>query len=391
MARQLKNSDTASTPFGIKYGSGSAGDKIYSSNTTLSSTDQFYNSRCTGSSAVTTGSTPDLADGTYNLPCKIVQTQGTGANATPNWEYNFLISVLSGIATFKYPLSQNWNTGAQIVTSNQWRNVTINNGIQLTVPAWNGSYGGEFFLAAAVSITGQSNNGQIVMDGAGFRGGNGGGVNTGSQGEGTSGAGGSSTAQNANGAGGGGYATDSGHVEGGNGGGGGNAGTGQNGSTRNTGTGGPGGAAETNSDNSTMVLGGGGSSAGRGWNDSVAPDSGANGAGNAQLLAPTITGIVFYCRGNGTGNNSARGCGGAGAGGNALCQGQNVSNVTFNLNGGTGGTCSGSFGGKGGDGGVGQAQIDYSGAAPSSITGTYNSILTPGLANTGGAFIFLIS
>ncbi len=391
MARQLKNSDSSSTPFGIKYGTGADGDKTYSSNHTLDSSDKFYNSRCTGTSGATTGSTPDLADGTYNLVCKIVQSQGTGANATPNWEYNKLISVSGGVATFLYPFSKTWNTGAQIITSANWRNVVINNGIQLTVPAWNGSYGGEFFMAANVSITGQSNNGQIVMDGLGFRAGSGANNNgTGQQGEGYAGVGSNTNSANGNGAGGAQGATDGGHVEGGNSGGGSNYTSGTSGSTRNTGIGGVTGNTVSTIDCQNMTMGGASSGAGGNWSNGTPASSGVNGSGNAHLLAPTITGIVFYCRGLNGNSNSSLAASGASAGGCALCQGQNISNITFNTGGGIGGTCTASFGGTGGNGGNGTAQIDYSGATPTSITGSYNSTLTPVLASSGGGVLAMI-
>src|SRR5882724_11111646 len=227
--RQLTDLDTDKLKSGDRYSDGSAGAKVFNSTKTIDSTDGFYNSRITGSSGGNTASTPDLADGTYNLPCKIIQTQGTGANADPNNEYNFLISVSGGVATFRYNLTLTFNTGAQIVTSKPWSTVVVQTGVVISPPAWNGQKGGELYICASSSIITQG-TGYFNVSGLGFRGGQAVSQTDGYQGEGYSGVGGQSTAANGNGGGGG---TDGG-LHGGFGGGsgasGGNSASGNNGS-----------------------------------------------------------------------------------------------------------------------------------------------------------------
>jgi len=146
MAQRLFRSDDDSK-LTSKYGNGSQGSKTFSSNETLDSGDYYYNGTLTGTSGEVTGNT-DLADGTYNLPCKIIQTKGAGSNASVNYEYNKLLSVASGIAQFAFPLTKNWVSGAQFVTSGNWVNVTINTGITVTITAYSSSTGkgGVFYI-----------------------------------------------------------------------------------------------------------------------------------------------------------------------------------------------------------------------------------------------------
>lgn len=313
--RQFTDTDT--DRFTKKYGNGSDGAKVFSATKTLDSSDGFYNSRITGSVDNFTANTPDLADGTYNLMCKIVQTQGVGANADPNNEYNFLISVSGGVATFKYKLTLNYVSGAQIVTSKQWSTVLVNDAVVISPPAWNGQTGGELFIAGSVSIK-TTNTGYFNGNGLGFRGGPAvAAPGDGYQGEGYPGMG-SQSVLTPNGNAGGGAWNPPFHG-GGFGGNPGGPGANKNNGVAN------GGVAAGNDDLTSMVMPGSGGSGSAQYTGNSS-GYGGNGAANLDFLAPLID-ILFHSDGNPGGNatsGSDAGGGSAGAGGNVRCKGRVV-------------------------------------------------------------------
>lgn len=340
--RQFTSSDTSR--WAEKYTNGSAGDKTYASGKTLDSTDGFYNSTFTGTDGATTGATSGIANGTYNLPCKIVQSQGTDATADPNWEFNVLVSVASNVATLKYPLTRNYTSGAQIVTGNPYKTVTINNGVVLAVPAWDGSKGGEF-VQFARDHWDNGNGGSLNLQQLGFRGGSSVDGNTvGRQGEGHTNYNQSqSTSANGNGGGGGGYSNNGPWDQGNGGGGGGNRGTpgtggyGTGGGNNAGGGGGSKGNSVNNSALSVMVFGGGGGSGGD-YNSTGGTGAGGRSAGNATIVSKHVElGNINITGQKGFGNRQFHaGDGGSAAGSNlaVFCQQCEAGSSTVNATGG---------------------------------------------------------
>ncbi|HWY79453.1 MAG TPA: hypothetical protein VNW29_03785 [Candidatus Sulfotelmatobacter sp.] len=396
--RQFTTSDTS--PWADKYTNGSAGAKTYSGNHQIDSSDGAYYSRVSGSAGNTTANTPDLSDGTYNLPCKIINEY---SNANPNWEYNFLISVSGGVAAFKYPLTINCNysgLGSQIITGNPYASVVINSGVTINPPSWDGSKGGRIIWFARDSW---DNEGTIDFSGRGFRGGQAvGGSAEGYTGEGT---GGVSTQNqqtpNGNGGGGGGYSNNSPWNQGNGGAGGSNVTSGENGTATGGGNNSNGGAGQagittTSSDGVTSNFGGSGGSGGvisSGGNSG----SGGNGGGCLDVISRRITnnGTINFNGNNGQGNVQYHsGAGGSGAAGFGIFKGQiiNLGGSITALGGAhqfrNGSNAGDEDGGYGGNGGI---AVYYGQTKSVSSNPSTTPILDTILNDAGGAFEFLIA
>lgn len=382
--RQFRSDDTSK--WGLSFGAGSAGAKTYSAGHTMDAGDGYYYQTFTGSASATTGTT-GLGTATYNLPCIIHQTQGTGAG---NWELNYLVSVSSGTATLLYPLINTYATGAQIVTTNPFSTITVNSGITVAAPAWNGSYGGILFLMASSSLT---NSGTLSASYVGFRGGDGSssGSRQGRQGEGYTSAGGASTAANTTGGGGG--VPDTASNDGGGGGSGGSHATaGTSGGTKNNG--GPGTPATTivgNASLTSMFFGGGGGEGGS--DDGGSGGAGGIGGGIAFILSRTITnnGAINAIGQDGQRTTTSQAGGDAGgAGGSVLLKGQIISGSgSITATGGAGEALGqGGASAAGGNGGTGRAHIDYGVSNSLTSSPTLNSTHDATLLDTGGAFLF---
>lgn len=379
--RQFRSDDTS--PLATRFSNGSAGDKTYASNHTLDSTDGFYNSPITSSMVGDyIANTPDLGNNTYNLPCKIVQCQGSGSDAAVNWEYNTLVSVSSGVATFLQPLTLVYNAGAQIITSNPWRNVTVNAGVVISLPSgWvsgNSKGGWGIFFCNNSFVTASTSS--LDATGLGFLGHAASGGGAGFQGEGLPGTGGVSRSSNGNGGGGAGGIGDGG-------GGGGNASAGQ---TPGIGSPGDGGSPSGSANLVSMGFGGGG-----GGGSKNGPNGGATGSpsgGCWDVVSPIITigGGVISDGVIGSAGSGGEGAGGSGAGSDILFKGQ-----TVNL--GTGvsalGKSANSNGSNhaGGASAAGRIHVDYlisctGTSSPAADTRQDNTLLN----NTGGAFLALL-
>lgn len=383
--RQFRSDDTAA--WGIRYGNSSNAAKTYAANHTLDSGDLFYNGTFTGTSGATTGTT-GIADGTYNLPCIIHQSRGTGAGT---WELNFLTTISGGTATFSYSLINTYNTGAQIVTGGQYSAITLNSGVTIQSPAWNGSTGGiALFLCSGTTslpgtITSVGQNGGAPGGGAGmgYSGGLGGNNTTqAQQGEGTAGASGGSSSANGNGGGGG---LNTGGAPGeAQGGAGGNATAGANGSTLiGGGSVGTGGGTAGSADLTSMVFGGGGGgTASHNGSGGITPGSGGGGGGGIVVIISRIITVTGSITANGgVGGTDVGGVfGGAGAGGSILFKGQSITLGSSLV------TASG--GASGPAGGNGRIHIDYSNTLSGTTTPTLDSRQDVTLADSGGSFLF---
>lgn len=336
MAQRLFRSDDTSK-WTYKYGNRAQGNKTYSTNHTLDSSDSFYNGAFTGTEGQYTGASTNLADGNYNLPCMIIQTKGTGSNENPNYELNVLVSVTSNVPTFRYPLSKTWNTGAQIVTSGNWGNITIDNGVSVKPPAYSSSsgYGGvAFFLGKGKFI--QSGTGNVDLRGLGFEKGNWHGNTSDADYGGFGGYGQAGRSGKGGFSGNGGGGTINGDVP--SGGGRDEGGTGAAGGTNYTGGGGGGGGNTAQGDESAGGGGGGGHRYGGGGGGSGCDSNAGGGAGGA-------SNAVGGGGGGGNGNSVAGGASGSAGGGGAAGGAANVS--------GYGGQGTGGAGRNGGGGGGG--------------------------------------
>jgi hypothetical protein len=310
----------------------------------------------------------------------IWQTQGTG---TGNHQLNKVVSGGGTTSlTFKYPLTNIYATGAQILKLKRYSSLAVNTGQTWTSSAWDGSKGGIIACLVNGDIT---VTGNILLTGRGFRGGpqSGQGENPGYAGDGSVG---NYTRQNAaNGNGGGGSAGDTGSV--GGGGGGGYAVAGTDGQTLN-GTGGKGGLQVGIASLITLFPGGGGGGACAKNEAGMYGGAGGNGGGILFLIGKTITvtGSIL-CNGNvGSNGPSTGGSGGGGAGGSIFLKGQTIVLGTNLLtsSAGSGGT---SGGGNGGAGAVGRIHADYLTSITGTTTPTLDSTQDSTLATGGGTFL----
>lgn len=374
---QFRSDDTIKWLEG--YGNRSNGD------TTPSGTFGNQKTTFTGTEGADTG-TVGSATGFAIDDLVLIHQSRNGGDGAGVWQLNKITNIVSTTFTFKYDLTNDYATTAQIIKINSDRNITING--TLNAPEWDGTTGGIIVLMGD-SVTG---SGTINLNGAGYRGGTSGK----SQGEGHSGNGTSSTAANGSGAGGGSQGPDSGHVEGGHGGGGGNGQAGNSGSGKNTATPGTGGAQVGNAGLTVAIFGGGGGLGGSAFGGSPQGTSGADGGGLLIIIARNIdlsSMTVVRSNGNGSsGNSNSAGCGGGGAGGSILLKG-----ITINLGtgkvtatGGVGGTSTGAFGGKGADGAVGRIHADYVSSLSGTSSPTIDSRQDATLVDPGGAFLGLI-
>ena len=342
--RQWRSDDT--DPWKEAFGD-AAVDVIKTTNETASPA----NATCTGTAstkALSLGAASTFANNDIVL---IHQTQkATGAGV---WELN---RIVSGAGTtsliMKYDLMNTYAANAQIVGAIMAKNYTINTGVTVTLPAWDGAKGGIYFVIAknAISVVGTINaaglvgstGGAVVAGGAGigFRGGA---SQTGyaDSGEGTPRVG--ANELDANGNGGAGSSGWQGHAAGG-----GNGTAGANGPSNPGGT--PqGGLAVGNAGLTIMDLGGGGGAAAGG----TTHGSGGGGGGIVVLIGKiiTITGAINLAGGAGIDTEFD---GGGGAGGSCLLKAQEMDLGTNLI------TALGGEGHTAGDGGVGRIHADYS-------------------------------
>lgn len=368
---QFRSDDTS--VWEEKFGNGSDGDVVISSNTTDSPIDSAVSG--TSGQNTLTGTNPSFAPNQL-----VLVIQMTGANAGI-WQFNKITSYSAGNIGLKYANVISFAGQAQIIVMKQYHNLTINPSVTWSAKAWNGVTGG--ILAFFVNGT-YTNNGTLNLVGKGFRGGAGGAagysadnsidyITTRSyQGESYYGQGVQSN--NANYGGGGG--SSGGGADGGNGGGG--AAYATDGTDGGAGQGTPGyhGVAYGQANLVRLYLGsggGGGRGEKNGWSY-----GGAGGRGGGILLGVIYTlvnaGSVLL---NGEGganatytNTDGGGGGGGGSGGSGLLKyhtGQLGATLMVSTGGGGGAQGYGA-GGNGGNGSSGRFHADYG----ISSTGTTN-------------------
>lgn len=351
----------------IPFGRGSDGDYVPGSSADQTQT----RATCTG----TSGTTSLSATGSFSAGQLIFihQTRGTGAG---QWELNRVASYGGGTITTQLQLSYTYASGAQVIVVPEYSSVTINNAIQISAPAWDGSTGG-WLVFACEGLFKINSGGSIWSSGRGFRGGLGGsdyGLNTtGQQGESSVGAG--SQSYTANGNGGGGANRRETNEQGHGGAGGAHATDGTDGQQSGTGTWvneyGRKGVAGTPTNDATLVsmtFGGAGGGGGIGdTSGQQAYGDGGNSAGGIFIIAKEFVceGSVTLAGANGVNGSADQGSGGGGAGGPFLGK---FKKATLGTNlitapGGSGGTGVAS----GGNGSVGRIRIEAG-----TITGTTN-------------------
>jgi hypothetical protein len=382
--RQFRSDDTL--PWSEQYSNGAAGDQTYSSDKTLDSSDGAYWGTLTASFGDSFGNT-DLADGTYNLPCKVIQEVDPGATDDPNWEYNVLLSVSGGVATFRYPLTRVYTTGAQFITSNPWKKLIIN--ANITAPAWNGSKYGRVVLFASESITG---SGSVHANNIGFRQGGSSGTsgNPAFQGESFDGHYQIRALSPTDGGGGGGGEA----LEGAGGGAGASYGTlGADGGPGGFGSGNTGRHGNTygNASLTTCNLGSAGGGGGPCITTGNVGQPATNGGGGIDLVAPTIN-IAVHTNSNGIGSpgSNKEGSAGTGSGGSILAKGVNVTLSSWTATAGAAaGGPSNNSNGYGGTGGKGRIHVDYALTVSGSADPTADTRQDPTLIPiAGGAALY---
>ena len=338
------------------FGNGQDGSLTISSNTTQAPID----SACTG----TSGSYSLSATNSSFAAGQIVviwQTQGTNAGQE---ERNVIVGYTSGTISLQTPLQGSYTTGAQVIVIPQYTTGMIDSGYTWTAKAWNGTTGGRLVGLFTGTFT---NDGTVLADGQGFRGGATAGFYQGSSGEGTAGASiqppanqsySAYTNNAANGSGGGGGSTDANTLASGAGGGS-NGAAGTNGSSVGNGANktGMGGNITGTTDLTTMLLGGGGG--GGSLVSHAGTNTGGTGGGCIDIAATTITGSGTFTSNGTNGSISVAGAEsgpGGGAGGSIRLKAQTatMSSLTCSAQGGSGangyGAGSGAAGGAGSSG-----------------------------------------
>jgi hypothetical protein len=382
-SRQFKSTDTSS--WTEKYGNGSDGAGSINTSTFGEANETF-----TGTATQSTGTAGGTSISDNDLVL-IHQTQGTNADADPNWEFN---KVVSGGGTtgliFKYALTRTYSTGAQILKLKQYSALTVNTGQTWSTSAWNGSKGGllAFLCNGTTTITGN-----IAGTGRGFDPGGtvSAGLGEGCQGAGTTGPASTSGNTAANGNGGGGGGGGGGNKPGAAGGGGGNATAGATGEA-NEEAGGTGGEAKGNAGLTIMVPGGGGGG-GAGDGTTYYGQSGGTGGGMVIIITKilTITGTIATGGNGGTSASDDRaGGGGGGAGGSVLLKFQ-TGTLGSSLITAAAGAGSGGAGRDGGGGSVGRIHADYLTSFTGTTTPTLDSTQDTTLASgSTGNFLAIL-
>lgn len=363
--RQFRSDDTSK--WLERFGNGSDGDvTISSSMTTGVGNLGIYYGKLSG----TIGNTTATITAGFDWSGKpVLIHQGRGTNAG-KWELNVQTGIVDTTATFKYPLTNTYSN-AQIITMNQYRNLTIASGVQVAAEYWSDLNLGGGIIPVMVSEV-LSGPGAFYLHSRGYIGGPSAGTSFlyGYSGEGHPGN--YFYGMGVNGNGGSGGSNGASQDGAGGGGGGGNRTAGTKGGNGNTGRpGGDGGTVFGDAELITNPFGGGGGSGGTFQDGSSA--FGGRGGGIILIFAKKIQGnLQINVGGQGgqvkTGGN-AWGGGGGGAGGSVLIKTQ-IADLGTNLIIGTGGAGSsgGPNGGAGGAGGSGRIHIDYG----ISYTGTSN-------------------
>lgn len=160
--RKFLPTDTAQ--WGIRYGNGSAGLKTHASSKTINSSDGFYNGQLTATAGASTGATT-IGVGAIGKPCVLIQNYGAVANYG-EYELNYILDVSGGVVTFLYPVTQTYTTGGQIIAAQMDQAWTLNAGVNLSAPAWDGFVGGVGFVIASESV---DVYGSVIGRGLGLR------------------------------------------------------------------------------------------------------------------------------------------------------------------------------------------------------------------------------
>ena len=343
------------------FGNGQDGELIVTSNVTQAPID----SACVGTAGayVLNASNASFAPGQVIV---IWQTQGTNAGQE---ERNVIAGYNGSQITLQTPLQGTYTTGAQVIVIPQYTSGTINATCTWSAKAWNGTTGGRLVGLFTSTFT---NNGTVLGDGLGFRGGVTQGSYQGATGEGSVGASlqppanqnyDAYTLDNPNGSGGGGGSTDVNQLYSGAGGGG-NGTQGTNGLSINGGVNlAIGGLALGTADLTAMSPGGGGG--GGSLVSASGTNTGGNGGACIDINAVTITGTGLFSS-NGTNaitSTSAKNSGsGGGAGGSIRLKTQiaTMTDLTCSAEGGEGSAGVGAgTNANGGSGGQGIIAISY--------------------------------
>lgn len=367
--------------FGISavFGSGSDSSLTISTNTI----DSPIDSACSGT-INTNQLFANNASFAVGQKILILQMQGTGAGTkqqTTIQAYDSTNHIITTIDALNFSYNSSGNNTAQVLVQKQYTNVTINASVTLTAKAWNGTVGGVLGILASGTFT---NNGALVADGCGFRGG----ATTTSasgqafQGEGTGGPGIQSNVANGNGGGGGGNG-GSGSVKSNAGGSGGNSATGTQGTASTSGVaGGQAGQVAGATDLSSITMGGAGGAGGAQFGSATTGTLGGNGGGIIFITAVNIVnnGTITSAGEPGTAVTLSDTSGGsAGAGGSILfrCQTATLGSLTATaLGSNVGGSGVGSGNGVSGVGGAsnGYCVVDYLTSETGTTTPTLNAI-----------------
>jgi hypothetical protein len=316
----------------------------------------------------------------------IIQMQGSGAGTrqeTTIQGYDGTNNIITTQDALNFSYNSSGGNTAQVIVQKQYATVTINSGVALTAKAWNGTVGGIITYRAQNTV----NNGSIVADGCGFRGGAGGDGTSpyqAFQGEGTGGT--RTQSQAANGNGGGGGLQD--HTESA-GGGGGNQTAGAYGTATNLAQRGTPGGTSGSTDLATLTFGGGG---GGTADETLSRNAtGGNGGGIVYIITASLTmGASATISANATTVG-----GSSGGGGSILLRAQTATLGTAQI------SAQEAGGSSNGHGGSGYCVIDYLTSVSGTTTPTLNAIqdntlvtttsyeVRLGISNDGTAFEYL--
>lgn len=414
MPRQFRSDDTSIWQEG--FGNGRDGSLTISNQDTTFYPNQTgysnYNVNAYGLITGTSGQTTATVTDAYGFWTDYVRSgdvvliHQTRSSSFGYWELNVIMSGIpasssSSTGIFKYPLQNTYTTGAQIVKVPQLSSMTVNSGIRVYSYPFGSTTNSGGIMAVMVNGT-FTNNGEIWLDGRGFRrGGSTGGINQGTDGFRAEGPtvdylSSRGTTRDYMSAGGGRQGANG--IIPGAGSGGGHAGNGTTGGSGETGVVAEQGLGYGTGDLTNMNFGGGGGAGGGRVNVTT---QGGSGGGILVVIAKTFVNNGYILSRGQNGDNGNAGAnytpaGGGGAGGSILVKAETATlgtNLVY-ATGGTGGTgYTGQYGSQvGGNGANGRIHLDYktsyTGATSPTIDVTQDSSLVNRLS--GGSFFFNI-
>ncbi|MCD4666718.1 hypothetical protein K8R47_02825 [archaeon] len=156
------------------YGDGSDGERTISINTIINDDTYLIGDETSGNSIINVANAADFSEDDEIL---IIQIQGASEEIAGTYEFKTIDSINANQITLTSNLQNNYYSGVfnsanpkvtQMIRVPQYTDVTINAGRSIFASSWNGQTGGIVVFRATGTVT---VNGNIDVNGVGFRGG----------------------------------------------------------------------------------------------------------------------------------------------------------------------------------------------------------------------------